>query len=178
MRRMPRTEENDGSTSICTKPCFATIFYHWHGDDTHSKVMHAVRSIIDSIAMPESDKTRLKGEMAARFIALSRGELMPIKHVVGPMDTVKGIEIYEVRGGVEFGESDTAQVRVYHVEPVDMQHDDGSGSVVVGVGAHHKAIIPGVDPNIDQDAELQKARKRYFDGKPGNWGGASLVRLL
>lgn len=175
---MPRTEDNDGSKSICTQPSFATIYYHWFGEEGLAKVIPAVRAIVDGIAMPEDDKIRLKGEMAARFVALSKGELMPIRHIAGPMDTVTGIEVFEVRGGVEFGVSDTAQVRVYHVEPRELQHDDGSGSVVVGLRAHHKVVTAGVDPNIAQDLELQQARQRYFHGKAGNWGGAHLARLL
>jgi hypothetical protein len=175
---MPRTEANDGSTSICTQPSYATIFYHWFGDDSFAQVVPAVRAVVDAIPMPEEDRIRLKGEMTARFIALSKGDLQPIRHIAGPMDSVSGIDVFEVRGGVEFGETDTAQVRVYHVEPKELQHDDASGSVVVGLRMHHKVITPGVDPNIAQDAELQKARERYFYGKPGNWGSAHLARLL
>ncbi|WP_153302185.1 hypothetical protein [Microbacterium foliorum] len=175
---MPRTDANDGSTSICTQPAFAPIRYHWYGDDEHDKVFPAVRAIIDAIEMPTIDKERLRQEMAARLRALQRGELVPIRHVVGPMDTVKGLDVFELRGGVEHGESDTTQVRVYHVEPSKLQSTGGSGSVVVGLHAHHKMIEAGVDPNDAQDVELQKARKRYFDGQSDAWGGASLANRL
>jgi hypothetical protein len=175
---MPRTPANDGSTSICTQPEYALIWYHWFGAGAHSKVIPAVRALIDTIDMPEIDRDRLKGEMIARFLALKRGELTPIRHIIGPMDTVKGLEMFEVRGGVSFGTSGNTQVRVYHVEPSALQRTDGTGSVVVGVHLHHKEILEGVDPNIAQDAELQTARKRYFDGQSGNWGGASIAKRI
>lgn len=173
---MPRTPANDGSTSICTQPAYAPIFYHWYGPGEHAKVVPAVRALIDAISMPQIDRDRLKGEMTARFIALKLGNLTPIRHVVGPMDSVGGIDMFEVRGGVDIGTSDTIQVRVYHVEPTALQKTDGSGSVIVGVHLHQKVIAPGVDPNIAQDAELQVARKRYFDGQKSAWGGATVAK--
>lgn len=173
---MPRSGDEDGSTSICTQPVYAPIFYHWYGPGAHSKVIPAVRALIDSISMPHLDKERLKGEMTARFIALKRGDLLPIRHVIGPMRTVRGMEMFEVRGGVDFGDAETVQIRVYHAEPKALRRTNGSGSIIVGVHLHHKVIVPGTDANDAQDAELQIARSRYFEGQKTTWGGAVVAK--
>lgn len=172
MGRVAQRGDRDGSKSICTKPEHHPIRYHWHSEVPGERVIDAVRKLVASIVMPPLDRDRLVGEMLGRLRALKRGELVPRLHIAGPMETATNLELFEVRGGVDFSLKSTAQIRVYHVEPRSLRR--AGGSTVIGLHCHHKVTDAGANINDLQDAEIQKACQRFADGRPTWWGGARL----
>lgn len=137
-------------------------------------LVHEVRSLATAEGVPDTDVSRLVGEFRARGRALVRGELTPIRHIKGPMRTVRDIDVYELRAGVEYGEGLQIQVRAYHVEPSSLARQPGS--TVVGLHVHVKDLSDPATVDVKQDIELQIARDRFHTGRTTRWGGATVVR--
>ncbi|WP_156463811.1 hypothetical protein [Curtobacterium sp. Leaf154] len=174
--------QSDGSASVCTKEDCAPIRHHWYASDgtqehrtvAGQNVAQALRQLLTEAGLEGEDRDRVMGEVSARMKRLVQGKLLPIHHVKGPMETVTGIDLFEVRTQVYRGEGiDEVLVRVYHVEPVDLTQV--GGSTVVGLHMHLKDVSDPKQVRSRQDEELQHARKRYFEGRGGKWGGASLL---
>ncbi len=155
---------------MCTKPEYAPIRYHWFALTPGRSFAAELRDMLTEAGLAGGDRDRVFGEVAARMRALTRGQLAPIRHVKGPMDTVKGIDVFEVRVRTDRGDLDDVLVRVYHVEPSRLAHL--GGSTVVGLHAHVKDVSDAALVMTRQDAELQVARDRYFEGRDTAWGGA------
>lgn len=167
---MPRTPDNDGSSSICTRHEYGPIRYHWYPRTDGERFGGVVREVVSTIVMPRADRERLIGEMRGRMEKLREGRLKPISHVVGPMDTVTGVQVFEVKAQVDYGPDSRALLRAYHAEPRKLR-SAREGSTIVGLHVHRK-VTDGSKAEVRaaQDEELQTARSRYFLGQPSNWG--------
>lgn len=175
LETVPTSPERDGSKSICTKPSYGPIHYHWYRKDQHRSLIATVRQIAVDEGLSERDVARVVGEFRALLLSLIGGKLKPIEHVKGPMASVTDLVIFEVftntevHGGVRFA------VRAYHVEPRPLRRP--GGSTVVGLHVHAKDLSDEATINTLQNVELQIARKRYYHGKSSNWGDAALLPL-
>ncbi|MCS6586975.1 hypothetical protein NYQ25_18560 [Curtobacterium flaccumfaciens pv. flaccumfaciens] len=159
----------DGSASICTHEEFAPIRYHWypHNGETFAQ---ALRVMLAVSGLAPNDQSHVFSEVAARMKKLALGKLRPTHHVKGPMETVTGIDVFEVIVRSEVGEDEDpdALVRVYHAEPTKLR--ERGGSTIVGLHMHVKDVTDPAQVRRKQDKELQEARRRYFDGQPSQWG--------
>lgn len=107
--------------------------------------------------------------------ALVRGQLVPVRHVKGPMETVTDVDVYEVRANVEVHGGRTFAVRLYHTEPRKLRRKPGS--TIVGVHVHAKDLSTPSDVWDKQNVQLQVARKRVHGGRKTSWGGAALLPI-
>lgn len=164
---------HDGSTSICTSEEHAPIKYHWYPRGRENTFAQALRQALSDAGIDGGDRDRVAGEVAARMKRLVRGQLLPVHHVKGPMESVTGIDVFEVRSRSELGDDvNDVLIRVYHTEPIDFQRI--GGSLVVGLHLHVKDISDEGAVRLKQDSELQIARENFFEGRTSNWGGAAL----
>jgi hypothetical protein len=164
---------HDGSTSICTSEKLAPIRYHWYARGTALTFAQALQELLAGAGIDDADQDRVLGEVAARMKRLVRGQLVPVHHVKGPMETVKGIDVFEVRSRVELGDDiSDVLVRAYHVEPNTFQRT--GGSVVIGLHLHLKDVSDEAEVRAKQDDELQLARDYFFEGRASKWGVAVL----
>lgn len=159
----------DGSASICAHAEFAPIRYHWypHNGETFAQ---ALRAMLAASNLAPNDQSHVFSEVAARMKKLALAKLRPKHHVKGPMETVTGIDVFEVLVRSEVGEDTDpdALVRVYHAEPTKLR--ERGGSTVVGLHMHVKDVTDPAQVRRKQDVELQEARKRYFEGQRTRWG--------
>ena len=107
-----------------------------------------------------------------RLEAACAGGLEPVTHV---KDIDRGAHeyLFEIRWDIGILEHrdgrdvhDTVPVRLYHAEPTTMT------DVILGLHLHEKEIVDGdTDATNDlQDIEIDKAIKRFHDGRPVKWG--------
>lgn len=159
---------HDGSASICTHEEFAPIKYHWypHNGETFAQALRAMLAASD---LAPSDQSHVFSEVAARMKKLTLAKLRPKHHVKGPMETVTGIDLFEVLVRTEVGEDEDpdALVRVYHAEPTKLR--ERGGSTIVGLHMHVKDVTDPAQVRRKQDEELQEARRRYFEGQRTQW---------
>lgn len=159
----------DGSASICAREEFAPIRYHWYplNGETFAQ---ALRAMLAASGLAPTDQSHVFSEVGARMKKLALAKLRPIHHVKGPMETVTGIDVFEVLVRGEVGEEADPDVlvRVYHAEPTKLR--GVGGSTVIGLHMHVKDVSDPAQVRQRQDEELQKARKRYFDGRSTQWG--------
>lgn len=159
----------NGSASVCAREEFAPITYHWYARDGET-FAQALRAMLAGSGLAPDDQSHAFSEVAARMKKLARAELRPIHHVKGPMETVTGIDVFEVLVRAEVGEVDDPDVlvRVYHAEPTKLR--ELGGSTIIGLHMHVKDVTDEATVRLKQDGELQKARRRYFDGQSARWG--------
>lgn len=172
---MPTPPERDGSRSICTKPEFGPIYYHWYRRDANRSLIATVRQITVDEGLSTEDAARVVGEFRALLKSLQAGLLLPIEHIKGPMETVTDLIIFEIFTNTEVHGGATFAVRAYHHEPKHLKRKPAS--TVVGLHVHAKDLSDPATIYALQDAELQVARDRYWDGISSSWGGAALLPL-
>lgn len=164
----------DGSRSICTQEKYAQIHYHWWRIDPKRSLMEEVRDIVANIPMAQIDRDLLMAQVRTRMTDLVRGQLEPIKHIKGPMGSVKNLQVFELRCGIDLPGNKTVQIRIYHVEPKKFRIV--GGSTVVGLHFHEKVVkTTSRATQRAQDREITKAAKRYHQGAESGWGGAGLL---
>lgn len=168
----PRDEDdNSGEASICTRPEYAPIHYHWYARTLGEKPLHAFKQIIEEIGLNATDSELFVGSLRATMNLLRRGQLRPLHEVKGPMRAETRLRIFEIRLSHEYnddaGVRREVHVRLYHVEPKPFASTT-HGSIVIGLHIHHKDI--DVDEVVeDQDAEIRVAARRYFEGRDHKW---------
>lgn len=161
-------DATDGSTSICVDEQFAPIRYHWY--PRHGETFaEALREMLADSGLSEVAQSQVFVDVAGKMRGLVRGQLRPVLHVKGPVASVTGIDVFEVRVRSQIGDEDGADVlvRIYHAEPLKLQTTEGS--TVIGLHMHIKDISDPAQVRARQNAELQQARSRYFEGRPSNW---------
>ena len=158
-----------GSASVCAREEFSPIRYHWYPLAAES-FAQALRVMLAGSGLTPADQSHVFSEVAARMKKLARAQLRPIHHVKGPMETVTGIDVFEVlvRGEVGEDEDHDVLVRVYHAEPTKLRQL--GGSTIIGLHMHIKDVSEPAQVRPKQNEELQVARKRYFAGRPAQWG--------
>ncbi|MDB6425944.1 hypothetical protein [Curtobacterium sp. 20TX0008] len=161
-------DARDGSASICTREEFAPITYHWypHSGETFAV---AVRQLLAASDLSKDAQSHVFSEVGARMKLLRKGRLREVDHVKGPIDTVTGLDLFEVRVRGEVGEDDDSDVlvRIYHAEPTKLR--SLGGSTVIGLHMHIKDVSNPAKVRERQDEEMQKARQRFFKGRPTSW---------
>ncbi|NQX22717.1 hypothetical protein [Curtobacterium sp. VKM Ac-2852] len=161
-------DARDGSASICTHDEFAPIQYHWYSHSGETFAV-AVRQLLAASGLTEDAQSHVFSEVGARMKMLRKGQLREVHHVKGPVDTVTDIDLFEVRVRGEVGEDDHSDVlvRIYHTEPTKLR--SLGGSTVIGLHMHIKDVSDPAKVRERQDEEMQKARDRFFAGRPTSW---------
>lgn len=163
-------DADSGATSICAKPEFAPIHYHWYPRYLGDSALSALRAEVDASPLPDEDKKRFMGEIRATMKMLRHGRLMPLHGVKGPMRSEPRIRVYEIRHSYAYRvDAQTLRevhLRMYHVEPKDYQIR--GGGVVIGLHLHTKDT-DSEEVTAEQDEQVAIASERFFDGQPHKW---------
>lgn len=161
-------DARDGSASICTHEEFAPIRYHWYPYSGETFAV-AVRQLLAASGLSKDAQSHVFSEVGARMKMLQKGQLREVHHVKGPIDTVTGLDLFEVRVRGEVGEDANSDVlvRIYHAEPMKMR--SLGGSTVIGLHMHIKDVSDPAKVRERQDEEMQKARARFFAGHSTAW---------
>ncbi len=128
-----------------------------------------MRQLLATSGLSAIAQSHVFSEIGARMKTLQKGQLRAVQEVKGPVDTVTGLDLFEVRVRGEVGEDADSDVlvRIYHAEPTKLR--SLGGSTVIGLHMHIKDVSDPAKVRERQDEEMQKARERFFAGRSTFW---------